>query len=225
MLVTDFNGGWHTYGECQRVRIQVERNVCNSQRSFFWRRSDESENSDLPHKSHFLKINDEMCQKTSVETTTFWTLSSIWNIWCSNIQINIDLPINSVYRQTLYAWSSTILWALQSRIPQSTQYALIPDIHTPDHITKRGQKWHLKRYHMAPKTVPKSVPGNSIRLMSKRCRFGHRIWDPGIEHPDIENVVILRNYRKKDEIEVKTQNRAESWSKPRIWRQNDESGT
>ena len=92
----------------------------------------------------------------------------------SNNWIIIDLPINSVYRQTLYAWSSTILWALQSRIPQSTQYALIPDIHTPDHITKRGQKWHLKRYHMAPKTVPKSVPGNSIRLMSKRCRFGHR---------------------------------------------------
>ena len=90
---------------------------------------------------------------------------------------------------------------------------------------KRGQKWHLKRYHMAPKSVPKSVPGNGIRLVSKRCRFGHRIWDPGIEHPDIENVVILRNYRKKDEIEVKTQNRAESWSKPRNWRQNDESGT
>ena len=78
--------------------------------------------------------------------------------------------------------------------------------------SKKGQKWHLKRYHMAPKSVPKSVPGNGIRLVSKRCRFGHRIWDPGIEHPDIENVVILRNYRKKDEM----------WSKPRIWRPNRE---
>ena len=88
-------------------------------------------------------------------------------------EYQIDLPINSVYRQTL---CMIIYDTLSTPIADTSVHSIRFDTwHTYSRThPKRGQKWHLKRYHMAPKTVPKSVPGNSIRLVSKRCRFGHR---------------------------------------------------